>query len=155
MGDTEYLCDLYGIDPSESHKLVDIILEGDEKDIKAEQDALSLEPGRMVHLIWLTSASPAQVVKVELNTRLKERLCFQGFNQLSDVDFNDPASWFLRKGFTVRSTKVNGRWLQCAFASSGPTNLTRSEIIEYLRDVAKLAFDEYKVNDHSAPTVLD
>ncbi|CAM3935982.1 hypothetical protein [Pseudomonas wadenswilerensis] len=152
MGDHEYLCSLYGLEAGEDEDLIDIVLAGDTKELRAQEDISCLAPGRLVHRIWLTKNVPACVVKVELNSRLSEELNLNGFNTLSSNSPQDPGSWFVEKGFTVRSKKINGFWQQYAFASSGPQNLTRSEIISYLRDVALLEFDESQVNDYSLPT---
>lgn len=153
MSDHGYICDIFDLSPAHAHELVDIVLANDVEQERGKHDSLFLEVGRLVHLIWLSQDPPARVLKVKLNVRLTESLKFHGFNHLSIEAHTEPGSWFVNKGFTVRSKKTDGYWLQCAFASFGPENLTRSEIIEYLRDVAKLIFDDYKVNDSSSPTI--
>ena len=146
MSDHSYLCDLYGLDPSQSHELIDVILEEDEKAIRAEQENILLPAGSLVHLVWLTTEIPAKVLKVEFNKFLQAPLRFDGFNHLKGIDKEDPGSWFLQLGlgYKVRSKKVDGHWLQCVF---GGSNLVRSEMIEYLKKCTNLNFDESKIDD--------
>ena len=144
MSDHEYLCDRYGLEPSRSHELVDVILEEDEKELRDGQEKLSLHAGHLVHLVWLTTDCPATVVRVEFNKVLDEPLEFLCFNQLFGKAKDDPGQWFLAKGYTVRSKKINGYWLQVAF---GRWNLVRSEMMEYLRENTNLAFDEMGIDD--------
>lgn len=147
MSDFEDLCKMYGVDPSEGYDLVDVILEEDNKILKKQAEKLSLHKGRFVHIIHLTKDRPAKVKKVELNTELKETVNFNGFNYLDQETHKNPGSWFVRKGFTVRSKQEsNGEWIQYAFAEEGPVNLVRSEIIDYL-NIAELEFDEYYIDD--------
>jgi hypothetical protein len=154
VGDHEYLCSLYGLEQGQGEELVDAILADDTKLMRARADELCLRAGRLIHWVQLTTDVPAKVVRVKFNSRLEEHLDLKPFNTLSSVSCDDPGSWFVEKGFTVRSRKVNGFWQQYVFASSGPENLTRSEIISYLRDVALLDFDESQVNDCSLPTIV-
>jgi hypothetical protein len=125
---------------------IDKILEEDHKVLKKQSEKISLGIGRHVHIIWLTAGTPASVKKVELNTELQERVDFDGFNYLDSDSHCNPGSWFARKGFIVRSKKINGEWIQYAFSDEGPVNITRSEVIEYL-NVAELEFDEYTIPD--------
>lgn len=144
MSDHRYLCELYGLEPSRSHELVDVILEGDERELRDGEDRLSLEAGRLVHLILLTPDSPARVVGVEFNKVLDEPIDFSEFNELRGKSRDDPGQWFVDKGYTVRSRKTGGHWFQVAF---GRGNLVRSEMAEYLRNHARLEFDEAMLDD--------
>lgn len=110
---------------------------------------LSLDFGRLVHLVLLTPDSPAKVYKVEFNKVLDEPLEFQRFNRLLGKAQDDPGQWFLEKGYTVRSRKINGHWFQVAF---GRGNLVRSEMVEYLRKHTDLDFDDSKVDDGRCQT---
>lgn len=152
MSNHSYISDLYGLPPSQPHELIDVILEGDEKDMLAEQDRLLLDAGRLVHLVWLTAESPATVIKVEFNKVLQEPLEFRGFNQLTGMALKDPGHWFLelKIGYKVRSKKVNGFWLQCVF---GGGNLVRSEMIEYLQKHTNLDFDESTIDSEGCQTI--
>lgn len=152
MSDKYYLCDLYGLQASQSHELVDVILEADEMAMRADQERLLLDVGRLVHLVWLTSDTPAKVVKVEFNKVLQEPLEFRGFNQLTGMAPDDPGQWFLARelGYQVRSRKVNGFWLQCVF---GGGNLVRSEMIEYLQKHTDLDFDESTIDSEGCQTI--
>lgn len=152
MSDHNYLCRLYGVDPAQSDELIEKILEEDEKYMRAEQEQIFLDVGRLVHLVWLTSETPAKVIKVEFNKVLEEPLEFTGFNHLTSMGRKDPGRWFLEKelGFKVRSKKVNGLWLQCVF---GGGNLVRSEMIEYLRNCTELNFDECKIDPECYQTI--
>lgn len=152
MSDHRYLCNLYGLQPSQSHELVDVILEEDEKKMLSEQETFLLDAGRLVHLVWLTSDSPAKVIKVEFNKVLEVPLEFWGFNHLTDMAPEEPGQWFLerKRGFKVRSKKVNGFWFQCVF---GGGNLVRSEMIEYLRKYTNLDFDESKIDSEGCQTI--
>lgn len=149
-----YLCELYGLQPSQSYELIDAILEEEEKEMLAYQERLYLDAGRLVHLVWLTSDTPAKVLKVEFNKVLQELQEFQGFNHLSDMAPEDPGQWFLKRnrGFKVRSKKINGFWIQCVF---GGGNLVRSEMIEYLRNCTDLDFDVFKIDGEGCQTIGD
>ena len=149
MSDHRYLCDLYDLEPSRSQDLVDVVLEKDEKALRDEHERLLLDVGRLVHLVWLTPDSPATVVRVEFNKVLGESLKFLGFNQLIGKSQDDPGQWFIDRGYTVRSKKINGYWLQVAF---GMGNLVRSEMIEYLQQHTGLDFDKSKVDDGRCQT---
>lgn len=152
MSDHRYLLDLYGLQPTQAHELVDEILDEDEKEMLAEQQRLFLDAGSLVHLVWLTSDSPAKVIKVEFNKVLQEPLEFRGFNDLTGMAPHDPGRWFLerKRGFKLRSKKVNGFWLQCVF---GGGNLVRSEMIEYLREHTNLDFEESKIDSEGCQTI--
>lgn len=156
MSDNEYLRELFDVNPLEEHDLVDIILSEDNRIEKpsVENDHLYLDAGRTVHLIWLTTFVPARFVKAKFNIQLETPLSFEGFNRLNDGTWQEPGSWFVDKEFTVRSAKVKGNWLQCVFRSTGHQNLTRGEIIEYLRDVAKIAPEEVEINELTKPTIV-
>lgn len=149
MSDHSYLCDLYGLELSHSDELVDVILEEDENELRDKEDMQSLDVGRLVHLVLLTTDSPAKVVQVEFNKVPDEPLDIRRFNQLLGRSQDDPGLWFLDKGYTVRSRKTNGYWFQVAF---GKGNLVRSEMIEYLRKHTGLDFDESKVDDGNCQT---
>ena len=144
MSDHRHLCELYGLEPSHSHELVDVILEEDEKELRDGEDRLSLEAGRLVHLILLTPDSPARVVGVEFNKVLDEPIDFSEFNELRGKSRDDPGQWFAEKGYLVRSRKTGGHWFQVVF---GRGNLVRSEMAEYLRNHARLEFDEAMLDD--------
>ena len=152
MSDHRYLSDLYGLQPSQSHELVDVIFEAEEKEMRDEQERLLLDVGCLVHLVWLTSDTPAKVIKVEFNKVLQATLEFRGFNQLTGMGPEDPGQWFLARelGFKVRSKKVNGFWLQCVF---GGGNLVRSEMIDYLQKHTNLDFDESKIDSEGCQTI--
>ncbi len=152
MSDHSYLCDLYGLQPSQAHELVDVIVEGDVKEMLAEQERLFLDAGRIVHLVWLTSDTPANVIRIEFNKVLQELEEFQGFNHLAGTEPKDPGQWFLnrQRGFKIRSKKINGFWLQCVF---GGGNLVRSEMIDYLRNCTDLDFDESRIDSEVSQVI--
>jgi hypothetical protein len=146
MSDFEDLCEMYNIGSNNSENLINIILKEDALNDKLKREEYALEIGRHVHIIWLTTNTPATVVKVELNTILEERVVFDYFNELCNPSFEHPGSWFVRKGFTVRSRKFDGYWLQYAFSNSGQENITRSEIMEYL-DIVNIPYNEMDIDD--------
>ncbi|EGQ9707358.1 hypothetical protein ACTNIH_004646 [Vibrio parahaemolyticus] len=146
MGDFAYLSNKYGLSAENADELVERILESDVKFAKSEAEKISLNKGRDVHLIRLTKEKPAKVFEVELNTQLSESILFSGFNYLDSPDYRSPGSWFVDRGFTVRSKDFGSYWLQVAFAESGPVNITRSEVIEYLKLIG-LPFDESKIGE--------
>lgn len=143
MSDNAYLCELYGLGPERSHELVDSVLEKDERELRDREDWVSLEAGRLVHLVRLTPDSPAKVLRVEFNKVLEERLELAAFNELQGKSPDGPGQWFVGKGYTVRSRKTGGYWFQVAF---GRENLVRSEMAEYLNH-ARLEFDEAMLDD--------
>jgi len=139
---------LFGLEGCEDDDVIDSVLNIIEAEDKTSEETEFdlLTEGREVHKITLTTSCPATVIKAELNTRLDEKLRLSKFNRLDSSDFRSPGSWFVEHGFTVRSLKENGHWIQYAFKKSGPTNLVRSEIIEYF-DFAGLSYDPMKVSD--------
>lgn len=54
------------------------------------------------------------------------------FNHLKSTEHDDPASWFIRKGFIVRSIKTNAYWYQVAFKdTNSETQLEERERKDY------------------------
>jgi len=152
MSDLEDLRKIFGVYDCEDHDLIDAILDEISEEERAIQELYILEKGREIHKITLTKSVPASVIKAELNIPLEHDVHLAKFNNLDSTDYQSPGAWFVRQGFTVRSTKENGHWVQYAFKSVGANNLTRSEIMEYL-DVAKLKYDQNDIDDFG-PTVV-
>ena len=144
MSDHTYLCELLGLGPERSHELADVLVEEEEKRSRDEEENLALDAGCLVQLVWLTGDTPAKVVRVEFNKILEKPLSFTGFNRLQGRSMDDPGQWFVDKGYTVRSLRTNGHWVQVVF---GRGNLVRSEMLEYLRKHTGLPFDESEVDD--------
>lgn len=144
MSDHTYLCNLFGLGPERSHELADVLVEESEKWSRDEAENLALEAGRLVQLVWLTTDTPAKVVRVEFNKILEKPLSFAEFNRLEGRSKDDPGQWFVDKRYTVRSIKTKGHWVQVVF---GRGNLVRSEMLEYLRKHTGLPFDESEADD--------
>lgn len=77
-----------------------------------------LPKGKIVHIIKLLASYPAKPMGIIWNKQLTEPLTCVSANHLRSTDHDDPASWFVRKGFTVRSSKINGFWYQVIFKES-------------------------------------
>lgn len=79
-----------------------------------------LQTGKIVHIIKLSATYPAQPNGVIWNKELSEPLLCDRANYLKSTEHDDPASWFIRRGFTVRSIKINSYWYQVAFKDTNP-----------------------------------
>ena len=144
MSHLEDLRSTYELHDCPDHEIIDRVLDAVSLEYRVEEEAHTLTKGRQVHRISLTNETPATVVRAEINVKLESDVSLYKYNHLESTDFDSPGSWFVRKGFTVRSTKENGCWIQYAFNSSGPTNLTRTEIMEYL-DCSGLDYDPSQI----------
>lgn len=144
--DIDYLKELFGLEECEDNDVIDNVLGLIEAEEKAsEEDKFDLlSERREVHKITLTTSCPAIVVKAELNTRLDKKLHIAKYNRLDSSEFRSPGSWFVEHGFTVRSLKENGYWVQYAYKKDGPSNLVRSEVIKYF-EFSGLPYDSMKV----------
>lgn len=152
MSDLEDLRKVFGVYDCEDHDVIDAVLDKISDQERTVDELYFLRKGRDVHRITLTKSVPASVIKAELNTTSEHDVHLAKFNNLYSTDYQSPGAWFVRQGFTVRSTKENGHWVQYAFKSLGANNLTRSEVMEYL-DVAKLKYDQNEIDDFG-PTVV-
>ncbi|MBU2952737.1 hypothetical protein [Marinobacter sp. F3R08] len=132
MSNLEDLREAFGVHDCEDHDVIDAVLDKISAQERTTEEQYLIKKGREVHRITLTKNVPATVLQVELNTPLDEDVCLTRFNELDSPDSRNPGSWFVQKGFTVRSKKEGGHWVQYAFKSNGANNLTRSEIMEYL-----------------------
>lgn len=131
MSHLEDLKDIYGLHSCPDHEVIDAVLDHISKEAIEEEQKTLLSKGRLVHKIVLTNEVPARVVYAELNSILEHDVYVGDYNELRSYDYDSPGSWLVSKGFTVRSKKVNGNWVQYAFTCRGPSNLTQSEIEEY------------------------
>ena len=108
----------------------------------------NLPKGKLVHIIKLIASYPAKPVGIIWNKKLPDNLSCNGANHLTSTDYDDPASWFVRKGFTVRSSKNNGHWYQIAFKKNhNETCLSQDEVKEYESICSSLNSD-WVVNKH-------
>jgi hypothetical protein len=129
MSDYQDFCEMYGGSTNDPNFMDNWFreyasIECVEKDI--------LKMGKLVHLIKLKATKPAKPVGIIWNKILEKPLECDGANYLNSVEYNDPASWFVRKGFTVRSSKKNGYWYQVIYKDScNQTYLTELEVKEY------------------------
>ncbi|HIF9534259.1 TPA: hypothetical protein ACX6S0_002618 [Photobacterium damselae] len=136
MGDYADFCEMYGGcagDPDFIDNWLAKYVTGDEnhtsKSVKAKIESNDFLPkGKIVHIIKLLAEYPAKPVGIIWNKKLKESLDCSRANYLKSTDHDDPASWFVRKGFTVRSSKVGDYWYQVVFKENN--NETRLSNIE-------------------------
>ena len=71
--------------------------------------------GTEVILIKLTGDNPAKLLEEHHNFILKKDFnCFK-CNQLKFTGNHDPASKYIKKGYTVRSAKEDGYWYQICY----------------------------------------
>ena len=152
MDDLTYLREIFELYDCEDHEVIDAALERIIEQEVASEEQYILREGREIHRITLTNSVPASVTKAEINTLLDHDVYLSRFNHLDCSDYHSPGSWFIREGFTVRSTKEDGAWVQYAFKYSGPNNLVRSEVMTYL-DVAGLEYDPDNI-DEFGPTII-
>ena len=134
MGDYQDFCESFGgcaSDPDFMDKwmdeyLVEIVKE---KPTNLKNKGLSsttndiLPKGKIIHIIKLLASYPAKPVGIIWNRQLSKPFSCVNGNHLISADNDDPASWFVRKGFTVRSNKTNGYWYQIAFKESNEETL--------------------------------
>lgn len=91
-----------------------------------------LPTGKIIHIIKLLATHPAQPKGVIWNKELCAALPCIGSNYLKSDKYDDPASWFVRKGFTVRSVKTDGYWYQVAYKdTNSETLLNENERKDY------------------------
>lgn len=134
MSDYQDFCESFGgcaSDPDFMDSWFNEYLSKDDSlNITTEEDSLPV--GKVVHIIKLRASCPARPEGIIWNKKLKKALNCAGANYLSEAEFDDPASWFVRKGFTVRSSKINGYWYQVVFKEqNNMTLLSLSERKDY------------------------
>ena len=152
MGDYQDFCESYGgcaSDPNFMDEWIQKYLcdEDNNYDKKASTSD-TLPKGKLVHIIKLTASYPAKPVGIIWNKKLPDNLSCNGANHLTSTDYDDPASWFVRKGFTVRSSKNNGYWYQIAFKKNhNETYLSRDELKEY-ESICSTLNSNWVINKH-------
>ena len=91
-----------------------------------------LPKGKLIHIVKLIATMPAAPVGVIWNKALAKPLECYSSNHLISSDYDDPASWFVRNGFTVRSSEFNGYWYQVIYKHDhASTYLTVPKTKEY------------------------
>ncbi len=145
VSDFEYLRKRYNVDAHNACDLVERVLEKDQK-VSSDVEICSLYKGTCVHKVWLTKTKPAKVFQVQLNHTLTANVDLVNYNYLDNDEYGYPGSWFVNKNFCVRSCKHQNYWLQYAFTKTGPVNLTRQDIMDYL-DVIGFEYDPFKIDD--------
>ena len=134
MGDYQDFCESFGgcaSDPDFMDKWIDEYLVEEIKEKKTNLKTKSISPipndflpkGKIVHIIKLLAAYPAKPVGIIWNSQLTKPFSCVNGNYLSSTENDDPASWFVQKGFTVRSNKTGGYWYQIAFKESNEETL--------------------------------
>jgi hypothetical protein len=136
MSDYQEFCESYGgcaSDPDFMDDWMDKYLSNDNSTPYQEEDDSSLlRKGKLVHIVKLLASYPAKPVGIIWNKELKEDCFCARANHLTSKDNDDPASWFVRKGFTIRSKEEDGYWYQVIFkASHSETYLSEPELKEY------------------------
>lgn len=152
MKTIESIREAFEIYEAEDHEVIDIALDIISQQERKPYELNTIKSGETAHRITLTKQAPATVIQVELNIVLEEDVYLSQFNILAGVDYEDPGSWFVRKQFIVRSKKENGNWVQYAFKNVGASNVTRSEVIDYL-EVAGMPYDSNNISDFG-PTIF-
>jgi len=136
VSDYQDFCESFGgcaSDPDFMDKWMDEYL-ADEAPVKSKRSPINdtLPKGKLVHIIKLLATYPAKPMGIIWNKELPRALPCNGSNHLISTDHDDPASWFVRKGFTVRSSRANGYWYQIAFKSNhSDTYLKENELKDY------------------------
>jgi hypothetical protein len=123
MGDDSDLCESYGGsagDPDFLDNFYDT-LGWDDTDEDTQYG--TLKQGTIHHIVKLKSGAPSRVVGVRWNLKRNSDYTFpEAANHLLGGAHDDPAKWFLDKGFKVRSKKEDGYWYQFIFKDSGAVN---------------------------------
>lgn len=134
MSDYQDFCESFGggaSDPDFMDKWMEEYLVNEDKVTKTSVGDF-LPAGKIVHLIKLLATYPAKPIGIIWNKELSEPLSCAGSNFLKSAEHDDPASWFVRKNFTVRSIKIKGCWYQVVFKSTNPeTQLEERERNDY------------------------
>ncbi|WP_208669496.1 hypothetical protein [Pseudomonas arsenicoxydans] len=134
MSDYQDFCESFGgcaSDPDFMDKWMEEYLVDEVKETKTTLGDI-LPNGKIVHIIKLSATYPARPMGVIWNKELSESLPCAGSNYLKNTEHDEPASWFVRKGFTVRSIKTKGFWYQVAFKDTNPeTRLEERERKDY------------------------
>ena len=133
MSDYQDFCDSFGgsaNDPEFFDQWLDEYVNNSDQDAKSHRDILP--KGKLVHIVKLIATRPAQPVGIIWNKELNEPLECYSANHLLSQEYDDPASWFVRRGFTVRSSKFNGYWYQVIYKHDhASTYLTVPETEKY------------------------
>ena len=133
MSDYQDFCEMFGGEASDPDFFDNWLQEYASVDAPSSYDTKDILPaGKLVHIVKLIATKPAKPVGIIWNKTLTKPLECNESNHLYSTDHEDPASWFLRNGFTVRSSKVRGHWYQVVFKKDdGEAYLTIPETKEY------------------------
>ncbi|WP_010448811.1 hypothetical protein [Vibrio rotiferianus] len=136
MSDYQELCERYGTtagDPDFMDWFLDHInSEEVAKTYPPNAIVNGLNKGRLVHMVKLTATRPARPIAAKFHLILPNDVSFTKSNVLTIDTLDEPAGWFVSKGFTVRSMKENGCWYQLAYKSTDQeTTLSKALVNEY------------------------
>lgn len=143
MSDYQDLCEMYGTDASDPDFL-DWLIDGagdssrEHKENQHFQCNTRLPSGRLVHMVKLVASNPAKPVAAKFNFKLPTEIGFSKANILSSPDLENPAGWFVERGFTVRSMKENGYWYQLAYKATNDLTILSKEMVENYCSFANL-----------------
>ena len=107
-----------------------------------------LPKGKLVHIIKLIASYPAKPVGIIWNKKLPDNLRCNGANHLISTDYDDPGSWFVKKGFTVRSSKNNGYWYQIAFKGSPDETYLSAHALKEYEAICSTLNSDWVTNEH-------
>jgi len=136
MSDYQDFCESYGgcaSDPDFMDDWMDQYLSSDNTETsRKDENPDVLRKGKLVHIVKLFASYPAKPVGIIWNKELKKDFSCARANHLTSKDHDDPAGWFVRKGFTIRSKKEGNHWYQVIFKEShSETYLSEPEVKEY------------------------
>jgi len=90
-----------------------------------------LPAGKCIHIVTLTTDSPAMPLSVEWLHYLEKPLYCYPYNHLTNPTWREPAQFFIERGMQVRSRKIDSQWKQIIFCNHQDYNLSDSDMNEY------------------------
>lgn len=153
MSDYQEFCESYGGCASDPNFMGDWLSKYVSGEVasptKLNENPNILRKGKLIHIVKLFASYPAVPVGIIWNKELKEDLSCCHANYLTSEEHDDPASWFVRKGFTIRSKKEGDHWYQVIFKDSDTeTYLSEPEFKEY-EAICSTLNENWVVNDRT------
>ena len=114
MSDYEEFCESYGGCASDPD-FMDDWLGKFTIGAHARNDCEMLPKGKLIHIVKLIASTPAHPIGIIWNKTLAENLSCVKANNLNKRYYNNPAAWFLERGYTVRSQREGEHWYQVIY----------------------------------------
>ena len=142
MSDYEDLCEMYGTDAGDPDFIDWFIGLISDQEPRIEKNEISdgLPKGRIVHMVKLNNAKPAKPIDAKFHFKLPNDASFIKANVLRYANLDEPAGWFVKHGFIVRSMKENNFWYQLAYKNTDAETILSNELVEEYYSFSNLPF---------------